>query len=131
PHAADRAHPAFAKLFVQTEAVQKNDDCTLLAWRRLRQPSEDPIWAAHFFTAGDAMDASHQTKRQGCAFETSREHFLRRGRSPHRPQALETGLTGTAGAVLDPVVSLQERWTLAPGERLQLAAVTAAGASRA
>jgi cellobiose phosphorylase len=44
---------------------------------------------------------------------------------------LETGLTETAGAVLDPVFSLQQRWSLAPGERLQLAAVTAAGASRA
>ena len=29
PHAADRAHPAFAKLFVQTEAISKNDDCAL------------------------------------------------------------------------------------------------------
>lgn len=131
PHATDRAHPAFAKLFVQTEALQKNNDCALLAWRRLREPSEDPIWAAHFFTAGDQPNHSGRTKKQSCSFETSREHFLGRGRSPHRPIALETGLTGTAGAVLDPVFSLQQRWALAPGERLQLAAITAAGASRA
>ncbi|MEO6906922.1 MAG: glucoamylase family protein, partial [Abditibacteriaceae bacterium] len=131
PHAADRAHPAFAKLFVQTEALQNESDCALLAWRRLREPSEDPIWAAHFFTAGDQPSHSGRTQRQSSAFETSREHFLGRGRSPHRPLALETGLTGTAGAVLDPVFSLQQRWTLAPGERVQLAAVTAAGASRA
>ena len=34
PHDADRAHPAFNKLFIQTEA--RPDLQALLAWRRLR-----------------------------------------------------------------------------------------------
>ncbi len=36
PHDADRAHPAFNKLFIQTEA--RPDLHALLAWRRLRSP---------------------------------------------------------------------------------------------
>ncbi|MBA0088845.1 MAG: hypothetical protein HRJ53_27980, partial [Acidobacteria bacterium Pan2503] len=44
PHGADRAHPAFNKLFIQTEA--RAELRALLAWRRLRSPDESPIWVA-------------------------------------------------------------------------------------
>src|SRR5271170_1903076 len=44
--AEDAAHPAFAKLFVQTESVE--DGGILLATRRRRAPAEPEIWAAHF-----------------------------------------------------------------------------------
>src|SRR6266404_339360 len=43
--AADAAHPAFSKLFVQTEAVE--DGRILLATRRRRAPGESAVWAAH------------------------------------------------------------------------------------
>jgi len=46
PHGADRAHPAFNKLFIQTEA--RADLHALLAWRRLRSSDETPIWVAQF-----------------------------------------------------------------------------------
>src|SRR5690606_2226705 len=41
-HNADRAHPAFSKLFVETEVIEERK--TLLASRRLRSPGEAPVW---------------------------------------------------------------------------------------
>ena len=45
PPAADAAHPAFSKLFVQTEYVARHG--ALLATRRKRSPDEPDVWAAH------------------------------------------------------------------------------------
>ena len=42
----DRQHPAFIKLFVQTEFVPELD--ALIAHRRARSENEAPIWAGHF-----------------------------------------------------------------------------------
>jgi cyclic beta-1,2-glucan synthetase len=42
---ADAAHPAFSKMFVQTEWEQQGK--TLLATRRRRSPGEPELWAAH------------------------------------------------------------------------------------
>src|SRR5262245_56484985 len=46
PHESDRAHPAFNKLFIQTEA--RLDLQALLAWRRPRSQDDPQIWVAHF-----------------------------------------------------------------------------------
>ena len=43
PHRADTAHPAFAKMFVETEALE---DGVLIARRRPRSPHGAQIWAA-------------------------------------------------------------------------------------
>src|SRR5687768_9162728 len=40
--AADAAHPAFSKLFVQTDFDAERS--ALLAWRRLRSPHDRPLW---------------------------------------------------------------------------------------
>src|SRR3989454_10766556 len=45
PPAADTAHPAFSKLFVQTEYLARIG--AILATRRRRSPTEPEIWAAH------------------------------------------------------------------------------------
>ena len=57
PPAADAAHPAFSKLFVQTEFVAELG--ALLATRRRRSPARPQVWAAHLAvvegeTVGDA-----------------------------------------------------------------------------
>src|SRR6185436_162319 len=45
PPAADTAHPAFSKLFIQTEYLARIG--AILASRRRRSPGEPEIWAAH------------------------------------------------------------------------------------
>ena len=52
PHNADRQHPAFNKLFIQTEAVPEQR--ALLAFRRPRSSGEPPVYVAHRFTLEQA-----------------------------------------------------------------------------
>ena len=117
PHRTDAFHPAFAKMFIETEYVGEG---ILLARRRPRSPQEAPVWAAH--TLAGAPGAVQ--------YETSREMFLGRGRDAARPEALSRDLSGSVGAVLDPIFSLRCRAALQPRERLELDFVTLAASSR-
>jgi cellobiose phosphorylase/uncharacterized membrane protein len=122
PHRADRAHPAFSKLFIETEWLPHCE--TLLAHRRLRAPDEQPVWVAHL------MVPESSSFTGAIQFETDRALFLGRGRTPENPVALNRGLTGRTGAVLDPIFSLRRHITLLPNQRFQFALVTVAAESR-
>ena len=124
PPAADTAHPAFSKLFVQTEYAAKLG--TLLATRRARSPGEPGIWAAHHvLVEGEVLRPQE--------FETDRARFLGRGREIHEPIAVMDGrrLSNTVGTVLDPIFALRNRVRIPPGATVRLSFWTAAAASRA
>jgi cyclic beta-1,2-glucan synthetase len=91
PHRADRAHPAFSKLFIETEWLPHCE--ALLAHRRLRAPDEQPIWTAHLLVP-ESSSFTGTTE-----FETDRAQFLGRGRTLENPVALSRGLTSRIGAV--------------------------------
>ena len=75
PPAADLAHPAFGKLFLETEYAPASS--ALLCHRRPRDPGEAPIWAVHVL--------SLEGRTQGpIEWETDRARFLGRGRDPAR-----------------------------------------------
>ena len=64
PQGADVAHPAFAKLFVETEYLEEFG--AILATRRKRTPSEPELWAAHLSVAnGEAVGRPGVRNRQG------------------------------------------------------------------
>lgn len=121
-HAADRAHPAFYKLFVETTALPELNG--LLAFRRLRAPDETQIWAAHLIALDEAPEGTLQ-------YETSREEFIGRGRTLQNPIALENDLKNTSGTVLDPIFSLRHRFVLEPGKVTKLSFVTLVADNRA
>ena len=120
PHRTDRAHPAFNKLFIETEWLPNCD--ALVARRRLRAPDDRPVWAAHLMVPESAIEAPE--------FETDRAKFLGRGRTPENPEALTRRLTNSVGAVLDPMFSLRRRVTILPNQRFQFALVTVVADSR-
>ena len=125
PHNADRQHPAFNKLFIQTEALPEQQ--ALLAWRRPRSGAEPPVYAAHRFTLEQtAGDATSEALR----FETDRRRFIGRGRKLASPMGALQEPGGSQGFVLDPVFSLRQDLTLAPGQRVQVSLVLAAAPSR-
>jgi cyclic beta-1,2-glucan synthetase len=124
PQAADAAHPAFSKLFVQTEYDLGLG--AILATRRRRAPDDPQVWAAHHSVAeGDGVGKPE--------FETSRSRFLGRGRSVRSPAAVVDGrlLAGSTGSVLDPVFVLRRRVRLAPGATVRIAFWTMVAGSRA
>ena len=123
PPAADAAHPAFAKLFVETEIVR---DCrAILCKRRPRADGELTPWLFHLLSAqaDDATDVS---------YETDRMRFIGRGRTLANPAACDTGasLSGRAGAVLDPVAAIRCRVSLAPGATVTIDLMTGVAESR-
>ncbi|HLF55423.1 MAG TPA: carbohydrate-binding protein, partial [Thermoanaerobaculia bacterium] len=107
PPADDLAHPAFGKLFVESEYLA---DCAALLFRRRPRAADEPaLWAVHVL----ALDGRPQGPVE---WESDRARFLGRGRDAADPQALDgRSLGGTTGAVLDPVASLRQRLRLAAG----------------
>lgn len=120
PHGADKAHPAFAKLFIETESPEPG---VLIAHRRPRSPDESPIWTAHVLVSGGG-------ELEGVQHETDRARFLGRGNSTENPHSLRTSLSGATGVVLDPIFSLRCRLSLDPRERREITWLTIAAASR-
>ncbi|MGE5314302.1 MAG: GH36-type glycosyl hydrolase domain-containing protein, partial [Acidobacteriota bacterium] len=114
PPASDTSHPAFSKLFVQTEFVA--DVGTLLATRRRRSPTDPEIWAAHLAVIeGESIGALE--------YETDRARFIGRGCDVRSPRAVMGGgpLSNTAGTVLDPVFSLRCCVRIPPGTTVHVA----------
>src|SRR5437868_5087208 len=120
PHRTDRAHPAFNKLFIETEWLARCE--ALVARRRLRGSDDRPVWAAHLMVPESAIEAAE--------FETDRAKFLGRGRTLENPEALTRHLTSSIGAVLDPIFSLRRHVTILPNQRFQFALVTVVADSR-
>ncbi len=121
--ADDAAHPAFSKLFVETEYMR--DTGALLAGRRPRSAAEAPVWAAHLSVMEGAAGGDVQ-------YETDRGRFLGRGRSTRDPQAIFENwpLSNTVGAVLDPVFALRRRVEIPRGATVIISFWTMAAASR-
>jgi cyclic beta-1,2-glucan synthetase len=126
PHNADRQHPAFNKLFIQTEALPEQQ--ALLAYRRPRSENDPPLYVAHRLTFEQTGDDGLHEK--GWQFETDRGRFIGRGRTLADPMGAMQELGNSQGFVLDPILSLRRSLTLEPGQRAQLSLVLAAGATR-
>ncbi len=124
PHAADAAHPAFGKLFLETEWLPEH--AAILCRRRPRSPDQPPAYAVHVF-AGD-------TDHPGAvSFDTDRSRFVGRRRTPADPAALQPrcdALSGSAGPVLDPVFAIRTAVKLKPGDRATVAFSTCVASSR-
>jgi cyclic beta-1,2-glucan synthetase len=122
PQTDDLAHPAFGKLFVESEYVP--EAAALLFRRRARAADEGEMWAVHVL----ALEGRPQGPVE---WESDRLRFLGRGRDTSRPQALDgRSLGGTTGALLDPIASLRQRLRLAPGGSVQLAFATGVAGGR-
>ena len=124
PQANDIAHPAFSKLFVQTEHLAETG--ALLATRRRRDPAEPEIWVAHL-----AVVESEPIGR--LEYETDRARFIGRGHDVRAPIALIDGrrLSNTTGTVLDPIFALRRRVRIAPGGVAHVTFWTTAASTRA
>ena len=123
PSAADDAHPAFSKMFVQTELVEGMG--ALLATRRLRSPGDPEAWAAHLAVIEGESIGEMQ-------YETDRARFLGRGRTIRAPAALDGvgPLSNTLGTVLDPVFSLRRLLIVPPRTTVRVAFWTLIASTR-
>ena len=107
PSASDNLHPAFSNLFVQTEIVDQHQ--AILCSRRPRALNEPTPWMFQLM-------AVHESKSTGVSYETNREQFIGRGNDLAAPKAMvDSGrLSGSEGAVLDPIVAIRHQIMLDP-----------------
>jgi cyclic beta-1,2-glucan synthetase len=122
PLADDLAHPAFGRLFLETEC--RPDTASLMCGRRRRSAEDKGEWAVHVLS----LDGRAQNAVE---WETDRARFIGRGRDPRDPIALDgRPLSGTTGVTLDPVLSLRQRIRLEPAGRARLAFATGIASDR-
>jgi cyclic beta-1,2-glucan synthetase len=123
--AADRRHPAFSKLFVESEVLDGGQ--TLIFRRRPRTATDkSPCLVHRLVLPRDGAKLA--------GWETDRERFLGRGHAAGRPAwlAAERAPAGRRErhAPLDPVFALSAAVELPPGRSVRCAWVTAVAESR-
>ena len=125
--AADKLHPAFSNLFVQTEIIEQRR--AILCTRRPRSEGENNPWMLHLM-------AVHGTDIEQISYETDRSRFIGRGNTLCDPQAMgsPTDLFGTLsdsqGSVLDPIVAIRSRITLDPEQSVTIDMVFGIGKTK-
>lgn len=119
---ANERHPAFNKLFIESEYLPEHH--MLLFHRRLRA-DEEQVYVGHLLLVDSEQ-------RLTGAYESDRMQFIGRGRTLKSPAALDKGaaLSGQAGVTLDPIMALSQDITLDPYARVSLIYLTLAARTR-
>lgn len=120
PQSADRGHPAFNKMFVESEYLPKYN--ALLFRRRPRSAEDAPWYLVHLLVVRGEREETG-------AYEADRAPFLGRG-GMLRATGESLALTGTTGATLDPIMSLAQTLELEPHQSAEIAFITVAATSR-
>jgi len=119
---ADSAHPAFSKMFIQSEYLEEYD--ALVFVRLPRSEHDKEIYMMHLVSMPVVWAPTQ--------FETSREKFIGRGGSILHPAAMQVKdrLSGSAGCVLDPVFSLRNIVEIDASDSLTVSFITAIADTR-
>ena len=123
---ADAVHPAFSKLFVETQYHAEHR--LISARRRRREPAQSVLAGGHWIGLLNGRLLQREIQS-----ESNRRRFLGRGCDASKPVALrEAGpMLGEFGPVLDPIASLRAVFCLPPGESATIEFCTAAADDQA
>ncbi len=124
PLRAAATHPAFGRLFLESEWVGALD--AIVFTRRPQAPTDERAVLVHR-VVGDAPSVRPD------GYETDRSAFFGRCASPDAPRSLaRPGAPGRGrlGAVLDPIASVTARVDLRPQQSVTFAFVTSVGRTR-
>lgn len=126
--AADTRHPAYNKLFIESEFISELD--LLVFKHRKMVDSKQLVFLGHMLVVNQPN--SRNSDAHPVRFETDRREFLGRERNHRNPYALHSKsyLTGSVGATLDPVFSLGREITLKPHDSATVAYITFTASSR-
>jgi cyclic beta-1,2-glucan synthetase len=120
---ADQRHPAFSKLFIETEYLPELN--ALLFTRRARSATEKPPFMLHMLFSGDALT--------NLRAEADRRKFLGRSKTASEPQILvddKSVFTGVAETTLDPIMALAGDVALEAHRAVEFAYITLVAESR-
>lgn len=122
---ADRRHPAFSKLFVESQVLQEQR--TVLFRRRPRDTGQPPMYLAQTALAPPSGEID-------CRIEVDRGAFFGRGRDPTKPAGLldpSYQFTETARANLDPCAAIVLTLDIPARSTVQCAFLSSVADSRA
>ncbi|MFZ6658144.1 GH36-type glycosyl hydrolase domain-containing protein [Undibacterium sp. TJN19] len=120
--AADAMHPAFNKLFVETEILQQQH--AILCTRRPRSTNEKVPSMFHLM-------AVHGAETDKVSYETDRMKFIGRCNTLEAPDAMRVRrLSGSEGSVLDPIVAIRCQITLEAEQSVTIDVVTGIAENR-
>ena len=116
PHREDYVHPAFGKLFVESEFDQSRQSLSFR--RRSKEENQNDLWIFHVVRGeGELITVDD--------YDTDRNKFLGRGRTLQNARAFSAPLSKTVGASLDPIMSLRIKVNLGYNESKKLYFITA------
>ena len=124
PQDVDRRHPAFNKIFIESEYLPLEN--TLLFNRRPRSADEKEIYLAHTLV----VEPGHKVTG---GYDSDRSRFLGRGRTVRNPISLEKSdnpLIKATDETLDPIFSLSQEIEIKAHARTQIAFLTLVAPSR-
>ncbi len=115
PQTTDRRHPAFNKLFIESQYLPEKG--LLVFKRRERSSEEKPKAMAHGLVS---------TSTNKIEFESDRKTFIGRNHDQSHPVSLtqKQSLSGSQGRTLDPIFSLGQSLTLEAHETVSLTFLT-------
>ncbi|MDY6872974.1 MAG: glucoamylase family protein [Chloroflexota bacterium] len=121
PQATDRRHPAFNKMFIESNY---DPDLRMLHFQRRKRSSEE--------AARGMAHLEFDTLPGKVEVETDRARFIGRGHDSSNPVALASAgqLSGAVGITLDPIFSVARRITLSPNQSITLNYLTLAAETR-
>lgn len=128
---ADALHPAFSKLFVQTQLLDR--PAVVLGTRRPRSPHDETPWMFQLMAVHGIWSPGHDAAQvSAITHETDRARFIGRGNDLRSPLAMRAvgPLSGTDGPVLDPVAASRCTITLAPDQSVIVDIVMGAASNR-
>lgn len=114
-HKADLIHPAFSKMFIETEIAKEYE--ALLAHRRQRSPEDPERWCFHLIAM--STPPSHPF-----FYETRRDLFIGNTRSLAKPEKLSYPLSDSSGYVLDPIFAIRKKIRMEAGKQVKLSMIT-------
>ncbi|HSB66954.1 MAG TPA: glucoamylase family protein, partial [Anaerolineales bacterium] len=126
--AVDSRHPAFNKLFIESEFVPELN--LQIFSRRSKSSEEKPVFMGHMLVV--IRKGEFHDSQPVVLHEADRNRFIGRGHTLRNPTALisEQYLTGTTGVTLDPIFALGHEVKLNSHESIELAYLNLAGESR-
>lgn len=111
-HLAELSHPAFNKLFIESEYIEGHN--IFLSKRRSNKPTPMP-YVMHMVRTGAALNRAVE-------YENDRMKFIGRNRTVADPEAVMLGrpLSNRAGFTNEPIMSLRVSISLEAGEKTTL-----------
>jgi cellobiose phosphorylase len=115
-HLAEISHPAFNKLFMESEFLEEQ---SIFLTKRRGKNSGESLYLMHMVKSGEKLSKQIE-------YENDRLRFIGRNNTPENPDAVvnSISLSNRSGFCNDPIMSLRVHITLAPGEAESVSFIT-------